>query len=275
MSELELTRLFIYPLKSARGIEVASAQVTERGLEHDRRFMLVDIDGNLVTARQQAKMLLVSTRIEGEHLIICAAQMPELRVPLRPEGPARRVRVWSDWTQGLDLGTEVSAWFSDLFNSSLSLVWMPDGADRRMNPDFGPSHLSFADGNPLHLIQESSLLDLEKRVGMPLGVERFRPNLLVRGEDAYAEDRWSKLRLGTLELKVHEACARCMMLNLEPATAGIGLEPLRTLAGFRRQGKLVLFGQHLHALNFGELRVGQRGSAETQTEAPPGFGAAP
>ena len=97
MNELELTRLFIYPLKSAQGIEVASAQVVERGLEHDRRFMLVDPDGNLVTARGQAKLLTVSTRIELENLILCAPKMSELRVPLQPEGPERRVRVWSDW----------------------------------------------------------------------------------------------------------------------------------------------------------------------------------
>jgi uncharacterized protein len=263
MNELELTRLFIYPLKSARGIEVASAQVMERGLEHDRRFMLVDPDGNLVTARQQAKLLTVSTRIE-EHLVLCAPNMPELRIPLQPEGPQRQVRVWFDWMLALDVGVEASAWFSDLFTSSLSLVWMPDRAERRMNPEFGPSRLSFADGNPLHLIQESSLLNLENRVEIPLGVERFRPNLVVRGLDAYAEDGWSSLRFGTLELKVHEACARCMMLNLDPATGGIGLEPLRTLAGYRRQGKKVLFGQHLHALNLGELRVGQRGTAQPE-----------
>ena len=261
MNEFELTRLFIYPLKSAQGIEVASAQVMERGLEHDRRFMLVDPDGNLVTARGQPKLLTVSTRIELEHLVLCAPNMPELRVPLRPEGPQRQVRVWSDWMLGLDVGVKASGWFGHLFSSSLSLVWMPDHAQRQMNPDFGPSRLSFADGNPLHLIQESSLLDLENRVGMRLGVERFRPNLVVRGTDAYSEDGWSRLRLGGLELKVHEACARCMMLNLEPATGGIGLEPLRTLAGYRRQGKKVLFGQHLHALNLGELRVGQRGTA--------------
>jgi uncharacterized protein len=262
VNELELTRLFVYPLKSAQGIEVAHAQVTERGLEHDRRFMLVDADGNLVTARQQAKLLTVTTRIGTEHLLLSAPNMPELRVPLEPEGPERQVRVWADWMLGLDVGPEASTWFSHLFNSSLSLVWMPDRAERRMNPGFGPSRLSFADGNPLHLIHESSLSDLEKRVGMPLGVERFRPNLVVRGMDAYAEDGWSILHLDTLELKVHEACARCMMVNLEPVTGGIGLEPLRTMAGHRRQGKQVLFGQHLHALTLGELRVGQRGTAQ-------------
>jgi uncharacterized protein len=266
MNELELTRLFVYPLKSAQGIEVSGAQVTERGLEHDRRFMLVDRAGNLVTARQQAKLLLVTTRMESEDLILCAPDMPELRVSLEPEGPELQVRVWFDWMLGLDVGIEASEWFSHLLSANVSLVWMPDRAERRMNSDFGPSRLSFADGNPLHLIHEASLSDLENRVGMPLGVERFRPNLLVRGADAYAEDGWSTLHLGTLEFKVHEACARCMMINLQPETGGIGLEPLRTLAGYRRQGKKVLFGQHLHALSLGELRVGQRGTAESKKE---------
>lgn len=264
MDELELTRLFIYPLKSAQGIEVASANVMERGLEHDRRFMLVDPDGNLVTARQQAKLLTVSSRMESELFIFNAPKMSELRVPLQPDGPELQVRVWFDWMLALNVGVEAGEWFSDLFSSSLRLVWMPDRSARQMNPEFGPSRLSFADGNPLHLIQESSLSDLEGRVGTPLGVERFRPNLVVRGTDAYSEDGWSKLRLGSLELKVHEPCARCMMLNLEPATGSIGVEPLRTLAGYRRQEKKVLFGQHLHALNLGELRVGQRGSVQLE-----------
>jgi uncharacterized protein len=261
MNELELTRLFIYPLKSAQGIEVSSAQIGERGLEHDRRFMLVDPEGNLVTARQHARLLRVSTRIEAGQLILSEQHMPDLRVALQPEGSERRVRVWADWMLALDVGAEASAWFSHLFATSLRLVWMPERSERRMNPDFGPSRLSFADGNPLHLIHESSLRDLENRVGMRLDVELFRPNLVVSGMEAYAEDTWSKLRLDTLELKVHEACARCMMVNLDHQTGNIGVEPLRTLARFRRHGKKVLFGQHVYALSLGGLRVGQRGIA--------------
>jgi uncharacterized protein len=138
---------------------------------------------------------------------------------------------------------------------------MPDRAERRMNPTLGPSRISFVDGNPLHLISESSLNDLESRVGSSLSMERFRPNLVVRGAPSYAEDGWTRLRFGDLDFKSHEACARCMMVNLEPLTGAIGVEPLRTLAGYRRHGKAVLFGSHLHALGQGRLEVGQRGLA--------------
>ena len=262
MHELALTRLFVYPIKSAGGYEVTHAHVSERGLEHDRRYMLVDTDGHLVTARAHPKLLTVSTALQGNCLIVTADQMPVLRLPLRPSGAERQVRVWLDWMVGTDVSATADAWFSEILGAKLRLVWMPDHAERRMNPKYGPARISFVDGNPLHLISESSLADLEARVGTALAIERFRPNLVVSGPPAYAEDHWTQLRFGELELKSHEPCARCMVVNLEPHTGVIGVEPLRTLAGYRRQGKAVLFGQHLHVLGHGMLTVGQRGAAE-------------
>ena len=259
LNELELTRLFIYPIKSARGIEVTQARVLERGLEHDRRFMVVDQGGNLATARRHPKLLTVSTALSNDSLKISALEMPDLHVPLEPQGEEQQVRVWFDWMPGVVVGENSSDWFSELLGAPLSLVWMPEHSDRRMNPAFGPARLSFADGNPLHLVSESSISDLEARVGAAVSVERFRPNLVVRGTQPYSEDHWTQLNLGDLEFRPHEACARCMVVNLEPTTGLIGIEPLRTLAQFRRRGKAVLFGQHLHALNLGSLQVGQRG----------------
>ena len=263
MHELQLSRLFVYPIKSARGFEVSTAQVSERGLEHDRRFMVVDEADQLVTARSHPKLLTVGTAIQGQCLIVTATGMSTLRLPLAPSGAERQVRVWLDWMVGLDVCAVADAWFSHYLGAKRRLVWMPDHAERRMNPSFGPSRISFVDGNPLHLISESSLADLEARVGSAMAIERFRPNLVVRGPPAYAEDGWTNVQLGQMKLNVHEPCARCMVVNLEPQTGVIGVEPLRTLAGYRRQGKAVLFGQHLHVLNGGSLEVGQRGVAHS------------
>lgn len=263
LHELELTGLFVYPIKSARGISLSTAHVSERGLEHDRRFMLVNDGGHLITARQYPKLLTVSTAIAGQSLIVTADGMPTLHLPLQPSGAERQVRVWLDWMPGLDVSTDADLWFSEILGAKLRLVWMPDHAERRMNPDFGPSRISFVDGNPLHLVSESSLADLEARVGRSVALERFRPNLVVRGAPAYAEDNWTQLHFGELTLKSHEACARCMVINLEPLTGVIGAEPLRTLAGYRRHAKAVLFGQHLHTLGDGLLTVGQGGRSST------------
>jgi uncharacterized protein len=265
LNEIELTRLFVYPIKSARGIEVESATVLERGLEHDRRFMLVDDDGHLITARVHSKLLTVTPSIEAESLIVNAPGMSALRFPLEGSGLERKVRVWTDWMPGLDVGAEPSEWFSDFLGAKLRLVWMPDHSERRMNSVYGPSRISFVDGNPLHLVNEASLRDLEARVGSEVAVERFRPNLVVRGAPAFQEDRWTRLRFQDVELQPCEACARCMMVNLEPQTGAFSLEPLRTLASYRRQGKAVLFGHHLHALGHGAIRVGERGSATLET----------
>jgi uncharacterized protein len=216
----------------------------------------------VATSRQHPKLLTVSTVLSGEHLIVGAPGMPELRLPLEPQGEERQVRVWFDWMPGLVVGDEANGWFGNLLAAPVFLVWMPEHSERRMNPEFGPSSLSFADGNPFHLVSESSVADLEVRVGAAVSVERFRPNLVVRGSQAYAEDRWRCLTFGSLEFKLHEPCARCMVINLEPTTGQIGVEPLRTLARYRRQGKSVLFGQHLHTSDRGSLHVGQRGLIE-------------
>ena len=263
MHELELTGLFIYPIKSARGIAVNAAHISERGLDHDRRFMLVDDGGHLITARVYPKLLTVLTAIEGQILTVTADGMPALHLPLQPAGAERQVRVWFDWMLGLDVSEDADAWFSEMLKAKLYLVWMPDRAERRMNPDFGPSRISFVDGNPLHLVSESSLADLEARVGKSVAIQRFRPNLVVRGAPAYAEDDWTKLTFGELTFKSHEPCARCMVINLEPQTGAISVEPLRTLSRYRRHAKAVLFGHHLHALGHGAIEVGQRGVAIT------------
>ncbi len=240
---------------------MTQSPVSERGLQHDRRFMLVDDGGHLITARAHPKLLTVTTALEHDRLTITAPQMPALHVPLEPVGAQHQVRVWYDWMTATDVSEEANTWFSQVLEAKLRLVWMPDSAERRMNPTLEPSRISFVDGNPLHLINESSLADPELRVGSALAIERFRPNLIVRGAPMYAEDHWTHLRFGDLELKPHEPCARCMVINLEPHTGVIGVEPLRTLAGYRRQGKAVLFGQHLHMLGHGVLTVGQRGVA--------------
>lgn len=261
VSEIELTRLFIYPIKSTRGIEVSHAKVLERGLEHDRRFMVVDLGGNLITARQHPKLLRVVTDIQEESLIVNASGMATLRLPLEVEGLEGRVRVWFDWMPGLDAGETAHAWFSEFLGLNARLVWMPDHSERRMGSSYGPSRISFADGNPLHLVNEASLADLETRIGFEIAVERFRPNLVVRGAPAFAEDLWTRLRFPDLEFQPCEACARCMVVNLEPNSGEYSLEPLQTLASYRRLGKSVLFGHHLYALGAGTLRVEERGVA--------------
>ncbi len=265
MNELEITRLFVYPIKSTRGIEVSQAHVLERGLEHDRRFMLVDEGGHLITARKHPKLLTVTTTFSGDSLVVSAAGMGSIAVPLEPTGEEHRVRVWFDWMAGLEISQEANAWFSALLGGKPRLVWMPHHAERRMNPTFGTSRISFVDGNPLHLVNQASLDDLSARVGAAVAVERFRPNLVVRGVAPYAEDDWTHLRFPDLEFVTHEPCARCMVINLEPSSGELGLEPLRTLAGYRRHGKAVLFGHHLHSTQEGKLTVGDRGTASTQS----------
>ena len=252
--------LYVYPIKSAAGIALQSAGVDPRGLRYDRRWMLVDEAGKLITQRRFPEMALITVQIREEHLIVDAPGMASLYVPLQPENNNLvPVQVWDDHTQGSPLGREADRWFSAYLNSPCRLVHMAEHADRpldwqhRANDD----QVSFADWFPLHMVSEASLGSLNAKLEHPVTIGRFRPNIIIKGSDAFAEDEWTYIRIGTVRFRVAVPCPRCMVVNVDQQTgvrrAG---EPLRTLAQYRRVGKEVWFGRHLVHDELGELRVG-------------------
>ena len=235
-----LQELWVYPLKSAAGVALPRSSVTSRGLEHDRRFMVVDRAGMLVTQRERAELALVRTAFEGESLRLSAPGTLPLVLPLEPAGPPTVAVMWTTPVDALVVEA-ATPWVSTYLGGDYRLVWMPDSAHRPY-PGRDDTPLSFADGNPLHLLSEASLEDLNGRLGTPVTMTHFRPNLVVSGCAAYAEDGWETLQLGDLTLERLGSCARCGVVNVDP-DAGTRLhEPLRTLARYRRTGQEVLFG---------------------------------
>ncbi len=253
-----ITQLWIYPVKALGGARVERARVDDRGLEGDRRFMVVDADGRFLTQRRHPRMACVRARLDGPTLRLEHAG-GALDVPREVEGPAREVRVWEDRVSAVDAGDEAAAWLSDAIGEHARLVRMPEATRRPADPRHARAGdlVAFADGFPFLLVSESSLEALAARLEAPIDVRRFRPNLVVGGAPAWSEDRWRELETGSLRLLVRKPCGRCRVVNVDPERGTAGTEPLATLATFRTEGHAVIFGQNLVHDGAGELSVGE------------------
>ena len=260
-----LTQLTVYPVKSLGGIPLASSAVEARGLRHDRRWMVVDPSGRFLTQREFPRMALVSPSLAGDALMLDAPGMPMLPVPPAPPDAAPlTVRVWRSVCDALPVGGEADEWLSHHLDTPVRLVYMPDATRREVNPDYGrPGDVvSFADGYPFLLIGEASLADLNARLDVPVGMDRFRPNFVVSGSPAYAEDGWARVRIGGVLFRGAKPCDRCGLTTIDQTTAARGTEPYHTLAGYRMVEKKVLFGQYLIAAGEGIVTVGEAVAGE-------------
>lgn len=263
-----ISALFIYPVKSCAGIALSQVTVGHTGPELDRRWMIVaEDDGELlmVTQREMPKLALVQPSLIGGELVLRAPGLSALRILIEDDRPANRsVLLRADPLEVVDEGLEAAAWFGDLLDAEVRLVRLPDRASRRVSPKYSPepAWTSLTDGYPALLVSEASLADLNQRLqerGQPaVEMRRFRPNIVVSGVPAYAEDDWQRVLLGDIPFDVVKPCARCVMTTVDPSRGEIldPLEPLATLATYRRVEGKVMFAQNVIHRATGVLRVG-------------------
>ncbi len=253
-----LSGLYVYPIKSCVGIPLEASEVDERGPRHDRRWMLVDETGCFMSQRRFPRMALIRVRIGPDGLVVDAPGMPSLEIPLQP--PVRRpmlARVWDDLVESLTVGDDADRWFSGFLDVSCRLVYLPEGSVRPVDLTYGGpgDQVGLADAFPFLLISEASLAELNARLEQPVPMDRFRPNLVVRGCEPFAEDSWELVRIASITFRVVKPCSRCTITTVNQGTGVTGKEPLRTLAAFRKVGSKVLFGQNLIHDKLGTLRV--------------------
>lgn len=249
--------LHVYPLKSARGVDVQEATTTDRGFEHDRRFMVVDPGGRFLSQRELPGMARIETALQQDLLELTWAGLGRLQLPLRPtKGQRVQVRVWGDTCEALEI--EGGTWLSEALGTSCRLVYMPEETLRPVDPDHATHGevVSFADGFPYLLLSQASLDELSERVGERMSARRFRPNLVVEGCGPGEEDRWESIQLGGIHFSLVKPCSRCPIVTVDPETGVFGKEPLAALASYRKQGRKVMFGQNLVARGEGVVRVG-------------------
>lgn len=254
----KLSALYVYPVKSCRGIRVERARVARRGFEHDRRWMVVDERGLFLTQRQAPELCRVETALEPEGIRLDYAGRPSFLLPTEFErGDEVEVTLWRHAGPAV-VHAEASRWLSAAIGRACRLVFMAERHERPVDPSRATASdiVSFADGYPFLLISEASLADLNLRSSKPMAMERFRPNLVVSAASAYAEDGWTRVRCGAIGFRAVKRCERCVVTTLDPATGEAGHEPLRTLAGYRRSEGKVWFGMNLIHDGQGWLSVG-------------------
>jgi uncharacterized protein YcbX len=258
-----IAALHVYPVKSCRGIALAQADLTARGLRHDREWMVVTPEGRFLTQRELPRLALITPGLDDGTLRMQAPAAGAVGVPLDAfDTRPRTVTVWDDTVIARDQGDEAAQWLSDFLRRSVRLVRFDPAQRRETDPAWSgglPGESAFSDGYPVLVLSRASLDDLNARLPRALPMNRFRPNLVLDGCDAYAEDSLRVLHAGSATLRLVKPCTRCIITTTEQSTAERdGDEPLRTLRGYRWRPELrgVIFGQNAIVEHAGTLRVG-------------------
>lgn len=258
MSDRRLGEIRVHPLKGAAGILIDRVELDPFGPRHDRRWMAIGPDGVFLSQRNSPALALVDTALEDDTLCLRSRgpDLSPLRVPAG--GRSRSVRVWLDEVEARDCGDEAAEWLTAALGEPARLVHFPDDGERAVATAYGRpgDRVAFADAFPILLLARASLDDLNARLPRPLPMERFRPNLVIDGAEAYEEDRWRRIRVGDVTLDVVKPCARCLVTTTDQRTGARGKEPLRTLARYRRLEGHVWFAWNAIHRGSGALRVG-------------------
>jgi uncharacterized protein YcbX len=268
---MHVSGVFVYPVKSLRGCAVESAAVDALGFTGDRRFLVIDETGRFLTQRTIARMALVATGLTADTLTLSADGAGFVAVPRAsdPAAPLRTVSVWkSEGLAAEDCGDDAAVWLSEFLGVRCRLV---RAGERFLRPILKPGKawpgdvVAFADAYPFMAVSEASLADLNDRLAEageePVPMDRFRPSFTIAGAPAaFAEDTWTRIRVGDVVLRAGGPCARCIVTTTDQLTGERGKEPLRTLARYRRDAANpgdVNFGQNfIHQTKSGTIRIG-------------------
>ncbi len=255
-----LSSIHIYPVKAAGGITLERWTIDAFGPRYDRRWMMVDEHGVFLSQRSDPSLALIRTELDGDRLVLHAPSHGPIELPLEPDWSpgSAEVRVWNDTVVAESCGAAADRWLTSVLGRRVRLVRMPDDALRQVDLRFANpgERTSFTDAFPFLLIGSASLADLNARLEQPLPMNRFRPNLVIEGTLPFEEDEWLRIGIGNIEFRVAKPCARCVVTTTDQETGARGVEPLRTLATYRRRDGKVLFGQNLVHEGMGYIEVG-------------------
>lgn len=232
---LSVASLHIYPIKSLGGFSVREARTTDRGFEHDRRWMLIDANGRFISQREEAAMAcLHCSPTEHGFRVTDVRDNDTVDLPWGLDaGATQRAAIWSDDVEVLAAPVEVSAWLVDKLGITCALVYMPDRTRRPVDPTWAVGITSLSDGFPYLILSQASLDDLNTRTPEPVSMDRFRPNIVIAGGTPFQEDDWKEIRIGETRFSLVKPCARCAITTTDQRTGKRSKEPLRALASYR------------------------------------------
>lgn len=256
-----VSSVHIYPIKSCRGIDLEHSSIDSRGLKHDRSWLIIGNDGTAITQRDVPQLAMVKTRVVDEQTIALSFDgQQDLTLRRDKSGARTKANVWGDEIDAIDQGRDAAAWFSKITEIPSRLVIMADEFVRPVNQKKveGDFRVGFADSHPLLIISKASLEELNTRLSSPVPMNRFRPNVVVDGCEAFAEDDWKQIRIGQILFDLTKPCARCVMVTIDQESAQGNVEPLKTLATYRSVGNKVMFGQNMVHHAEGRIAVGDK-----------------
>jgi uncharacterized protein len=259
MTHLILSGIVVYPVKSLAGISANSWPVTEKGFQHDRKWMIIDNNRQFLSQRKLPKMALIKTALTDKNLILSALGMESLSLPIEPvDGHIINSTIWDDQCDARSVSTEADQWLSDFLKLDCKLVYQPDEVVRHVDPEYAKptDQVAFSDGFPFLIISENSLVALNHEMQLSLPMSRFRPNLIISGCPAYEEDSWREISIDAIDFRLPKPCSRCSVPTIDQETAQTGKEPLTTLNRTRKWQNKVYFGQNALHDQCGQLTVG-------------------
>lgn len=257
-----VSAIHVYPVKSLGGISPGRAWLGASGFRFDRGWMAAKPDGTFLTQRSHPQMALVQTTIEDDRLVLSSFGLEDHTVP-ESNADMRRfnTEVWGDRVNALDTGDLSAEWLSQAIGEPCRLLVFPQNEIRLCDQTVARpgDHTRFADGFPLLVVSQASLDDLNSRLATPVAMNRFRPNLVVSGSEPYEEDRWQRISINGIRMRLLEPCARCSVPTVDPETGNLaGPEPIHTLSQYRQRDGEVFFGVNAAADGEGEISVGDR-----------------
>ncbi|MBL1213832.1 MAG: MOSC domain-containing protein [Ignavibacteriae bacterium] len=258
---LKVSELYIHPIKSLGGISLKTAEVTDRGLKHDRRLLLVDENNCFFTQRDFPRMTLLKTNILDGILEVSDKNNPtsKIEIPIKNYTDEKlQVKIWNDTVEANVVNANINKWFSDFIGIECKLVYMPNKTKREVSKEQARDNeiVSFADGFPFLIIGQSALDDLNRRLTNPVPITNFRPNIVFTGGTPFDEDNWGEIRIGEMTFFAVKPCARCVITTIDQKAATKNKEPLATLSTYRRSGSKILFGENLIHEGTGKISVG-------------------
>lgn len=243
-----LQELIIYPVKSCKGIARDEVLIDSQGPDMDRRWMVVDATGACISQKNFPKLAMVHTALDDRFLFLSVPGQTPFMLSLTTQNTPCTVLLENREHHACDMGDSIAKWLSDFLKKECRLVFLPKSE---------PCPLTFVDRLPLLLISENSLQELNRRLSKRIRMNRFRPNLVVSTESAFAEDNWKRIKIGDVIFRLEKPCIRSIVPGIDQETVQKSTEPLEALRSFRMGDKGILFGQLLVPETTGTIRRGQ------------------
>ncbi|MFT7185669.1 MAG: hypothetical protein ACI84K_001051 [Pseudohongiellaceae bacterium] len=255
--DYKVSEIIYYPVKSLGAISVPEIKLDSFGIQNDRRFMLVDQNSKFISQRRHPRLSLITAILNIDGLVVSCDGFGMLFLPYDAFIHRLDVQIWSDIVSAKFIAPEFTAILSDWLGVSVRMVYMEDSAVRQVDRSFfqQDQNVSFADAFPLLLTNTASLEDLNEKLEQGVSMSRFRPNIVFEGDRAFQEDEWRRIVIAGIDFDLVKPCSRCGMTTINER-GELGKEPLKTLAGYRKNEFGVCFGQNLVHRSHGTLKVG-------------------